>query len=52
MEHVLDFSRLDGRPLSCEPYGEGHINLTFLKDYLESDTYYHITRPEHNLERS
>ena len=30
MEHVLDYFRLDGRPVSCEPYGEGHINLTFL----------------------
>ncbi len=30
MEQVLDFFRLDGRPVSCDPYGEGHINLTFL----------------------
>ena len=30
MEHVLDLFRLDGSPVSCEPYGEGHINLTFL----------------------
>ena len=30
MEQVLDLFRLNGRPVSCDPYGEGHINLTFL----------------------
>ena len=30
MEQVLDLFRLNGRPGSCDPYGEGHINLTFL----------------------
>ena len=30
MEQVLDLFRLNGRPVSCGPYGEGHINLTFL----------------------
>ena len=30
MEHVLDRFALSGRPVSCDPYGEGHINLTFL----------------------
>ena len=30
MERVLDYFCLDGRPLSCERYGEGHINLTYL----------------------
>ena len=30
MEQVLSFFRLEGRPVSCGPYGEGHINLTFL----------------------
>ena len=30
MEQVLDRFRLEGRALSCEPYGLGHINLTFL----------------------
>lgn len=29
-ENVLDSFRLDGKALSCKPYGEGHINLTFL----------------------
>ncbi|MBQ6609531.1 MAG: aminoglycoside phosphotransferase family protein [Oscillospiraceae bacterium] len=30
MEQVLDLFRLNGRPVFCDPYGEGHINLTFL----------------------
>lgn len=30
MEQVLELFRLNGRPVSCDPYGEGHINLTFL----------------------
>jgi len=30
MEKVLRHFRLEGRPISCEPYGEGHINLTYL----------------------
>ena len=30
MERVLEHFYLEGRPLSCEPYGQGHINLTFL----------------------
>ena len=30
MEQVLGLFRLNGRPVSCDPYGEGHINLTFL----------------------
>jgi len=25
--------------------------MRFLTDYLEGDTYFHIARPEHNLER-
>ena len=30
MEQVLNRFCLDGCPVSCERYGEGHINLTFL----------------------
>ena len=30
MEKVLRQFRLEGRPLSCERYGEGHINRTYL----------------------
>lgn len=30
MEQALELFRLNGRPVSCDPYGEGHINLTFL----------------------
>ena len=30
MEEVLRQFRLEGRPLSCERYGEGHINQTYL----------------------
>ena len=30
MNRVLERFCLNGRPLSCTPYGEGHINLTFL----------------------
>ena len=30
MEQVLNRFCLDGSPVSCERYGEGHINLTFL----------------------
>ncbi len=30
MEEILGHFRLDGRPLSCERYGEGHINRTYL----------------------
>ena len=30
MEQVLNLFCLDGCPVSCERYGEGHINLTFL----------------------
>ena len=30
MERVLEHFSLLGRPLSCTPYGQGHINLTFL----------------------
>ena len=30
MEQVLDHFLLDGSPLSCERYGEGHINRTYL----------------------
>ena len=30
MEQVLSHFSLEGRPLSCTPYGQGHINLTFL----------------------
>ena len=30
MEQVLEHFALDGRPLSSVPYGQGHINLTFL----------------------
>ena len=26
--------------------------VRFLTDYLEGDVYYHITRPEHNLDRT
>ena len=30
MEQALEHFQLNGKPLSCVPYGEGHINLTFL----------------------
>ena len=30
MEDILRQFRLEGRPLSCERYGEGHINRTYL----------------------
>ena len=30
MEQVLRQFKLEGRPLSCERYGEGHINRTYL----------------------
>ena len=30
MEQVLSYFQLEGRPLSCVPYGQGHINLTYL----------------------
>ena len=30
MEQVLQQFALDGRPISCERYGEGHINRTYL----------------------
>lgn len=30
MEQILRQFTLEGRPLSCERYGEGHINLTYL----------------------
>ena len=30
MEQLLRHFQLDGRPLSCERYGEGHINRTYL----------------------
>ena len=30
MEKILRQFRLEGRPLSCERYGEGHINQTYL----------------------
>ena len=30
MEKVLSRFQLEGRPLSCERYGEGHINRTYL----------------------
>ena len=30
MEQILRQFRLEGRPVSCERYGEGHINLTCL----------------------
>ena len=27
---VLHSFRMDGEPVSCEPYGSGHINVTYL----------------------
>ena len=30
MDHVLSRFMLDGCPISCERYGEGHINRTYL----------------------
>lgn len=30
MEHILEHFLLKGKALSCEPYGQGHINLTYL----------------------
>lgn len=30
MEDILRFFALSGRPLSCRPYGHGHINRTYL----------------------
>lgn len=30
MEFPLSSFQIDCRPVSCEPYGQGHINLTFL----------------------
>ncbi|MCE5344473.1 MAG: aminoglycoside phosphotransferase family protein [Eubacteriales bacterium] len=30
MTDVLRFFRLEGQPFSCEPYGSGHINRTYL----------------------
>ena len=30
MEKIIDRFRVSGRPVSCEPYGSGHINRTYL----------------------
>ena len=30
LENILSFFALDGAPISCEPYGNGHINRTYL----------------------
>ena len=29
MEHILRHFEMEGKPLSCEPFGNGHINKTF-----------------------
>ena len=40
---VYDFNKiienfdLSGKLISCEPYGEGHINQTFLATVLDGD---------------
>ena len=36
---VLRAFRLDAKPVSCEPYGCGHINVTYLA-VMESDRRY------------
>ena len=46
---------LTAAELECLPLGAWTMTLEnglrFLTDYLEGDHYYHITRPEHNLDR-
>ena len=48
MDRVLSAFRLEGRPVSCERYGQGHINETYLvrtdapRDYILQKIAHHV----------